>query len=258
MKTLITQFALTVLLVLAGTFAQAQEALGQGRPDPTGRNRYVQFGKEVTYPGATVLATLPQGVKCAPAGEMAGVPLWNATRVDHAIVSVLNPEAEVAIGGKRTFLCWCAGGFNELFLPEETDEKEEAETTTPPQKSITETAKQLTEESEDVDENMLPLDQGTAPVTSSCGNNCNSGGPNWSKRILIGTVIVGVGVGAYLATKDEGPGVDTDGSKVKCTATSYPNTCPKAPGVGASSVSQGLALGFNKQQGFHFMLSRKF
>lgn len=116
MKTATFTFALVVLTL--GSLAEAQEASGTGRPDPTGRGRYLQFGAEVPYPGATVLKDLPAGVKCAPAGELVGVPLWNTTRANRAIVSRLTEKAEIAVIDNRTFLCWCADGFNQLFVPE--------------------------------------------------------------------------------------------------------------------------------------------
>lgn len=115
--------AVSFVLCVLGQFAEAQtvpvpEISGPGRPDPTGKGRYQQFGTEMSFPGATVVRRLPEGATCAPAGELVGVPIWNSTRRDHAIASVLTDKAEVATSGNRTFLCWCVAGFNELFFPE--------------------------------------------------------------------------------------------------------------------------------------------
>ena len=120
MKRLVSLLAVLAFVFL-GSFVQAQpvaEASGVGRPDPTGRGRYLQFGKEQEFPGAKVLKDLPEGAACAPAGELVGVPLWNSTREGHAIVSKLTNKAEVATSDKGVFLCWCVDGFNQLFPPE--------------------------------------------------------------------------------------------------------------------------------------------
>lgn len=123
---------LTLALLSFSSLAQAQEATGTGRPDPTGRGRYLQYGTEVVYPGATVLKTLPADAKCAPAGELVGVPLWNTTREGRVIASRLTEKAEVAMVGDLPYLCWCIGGHNRLFVP--------------PQKSATQSVTQTVRE----------------------------------------------------------------------------------------------------------------
>lgn len=88
----------------------------QGRPDPTGQGRYLQFGNSVPYPGARVLRQAPAGATCQPAGELVGVRMWNSTGEGRAILSELSDKAMVLVTAEGTFLCGCAGGYNQLFL----------------------------------------------------------------------------------------------------------------------------------------------
>lgn len=87
----------------------------QGRPDPTGQGRYLQFGNSVPYPGARVLRQAPAGATCQPAGELVGVRMWNSTGEGRAILSELSDKAMVLVTAEGTFLCGCAGGYNQLF-----------------------------------------------------------------------------------------------------------------------------------------------
>jgi len=64
-------------------------------------------------------------------------------------------------------------------------------------------------------------------------------GPNWTKRIIVAVVVIGGGWLLFdkLINQHKGPEVETGPARVKCTATSYPNPCPR--GVGFS-----FSLGF--------------
>jgi hypothetical protein len=87
----------------------------QGRPDPTGQGRYLQFGHESSYSSARVIQALPTGAACAPAGEMIGARVWNSTREGFAILSELTDKAQIAVTNDGIFLCQCARGYNQLF-----------------------------------------------------------------------------------------------------------------------------------------------
>jgi hypothetical protein len=139
MKKALLMFAL-VFVIVALVFAVPVTAEDQGRPDPTGQGRYMQYGHEVSFQGARVLSQLPPGATCAPAGELVGVWVWNSTRKDRAILSQLSDKAYVAPAPDGTiWLCGCAGGYNEQFLynpppsptPAPTPETPKAEDTSP-------------------------------------------------------------------------------------------------------------------------------
>jgi len=121
MKKIALFFTILVALVMAtsvSALVMAQtNSTEESRPDPTGQGRYIEFGKEVSYPNAHVLKQLPAGAQCSPPGEMIGARVWNSTRESFAILSELKDKAEIATASDgRIFLCHCARGFNQLFL----------------------------------------------------------------------------------------------------------------------------------------------
>ncbi|MBP9748121.1 MAG: hypothetical protein KBD17_00625 [Candidatus Pacebacteria bacterium] len=81
--------------------------------------------------------------------------------------------------------------------------------------------------------------------------NLDDDGFHWGTKSWIATGVV-IGVATYLVLKEDKLRVDTEGDKVKCTATKDPNTCPKSgPGVGASSVASAqnfVNVGFNAKK----------
>jgi len=123
-----------VILIIAFVLFVCSQMHGEttpdGRPDPTGKGRYMQFGKERAYTDARVVKQLPAGAQCAPAGELVGVQMWNSTRDGHAILSELSDKAEVAASDGKIFLCHCARGYNELFLVEESPKRQSSDKTT--------------------------------------------------------------------------------------------------------------------------------
>ncbi len=108
-----------ILVILALIFVprlMRAQATEQGRPDPTGQGRYLQFGGEVAYPQARVASGLPQGAsECMHPGELVGVQMFNSTREGRAVSVKLTDKATIAVAGDWVFLCKCAGGFNQLF-----------------------------------------------------------------------------------------------------------------------------------------------
>lgn len=113
MKNLLFGF---VFMVMSLTGLSVAVSAQQGRPDPTGQGRYMQFGGERSFTAAKVIKELPAGTSCAPAGELVGIRLWNSTRNGMAILSDLTNKAEVAVTPNgEMFLCKCAGGYNQLF-----------------------------------------------------------------------------------------------------------------------------------------------
>lgn len=139
-------FALTIVL----SFATTVSAEEQGRPDPTGKGRYMQFGHENENENAHVATELPVGVECAPAGELVGVKVWNSTRTGKAILSELTDKALVAVTSDgQIFLCECAGGYNQLFLINSTPPPTSVSTqvVNPPQVvvNVTQTQSQVVE-----------------------------------------------------------------------------------------------------------------
>lgn len=112
MKSLASLLVVAMVVVFSMSTASAA-----GRPDPTGQGRYQQFGPVMSYPGARVVRQLPVGAGCAPAGELVGVRVWNSTRYGFAVISELSDRAMVAVSPNgETFLCGCAGGYNQIFL----------------------------------------------------------------------------------------------------------------------------------------------
>jgi len=110
--------ALFVGMVIGTLCAPVSAQTVVGRPDPTGKGRYLTFGNETPYSGANVIKTLPSGTACSPAGEMVGIRVWNSTRKGFAVLSELSDKAEIAVAPSgKVFLCHCAGGYNELFVP---------------------------------------------------------------------------------------------------------------------------------------------
>jgi hypothetical protein len=238
-KTLKTQNLVPAILVAVvvlfnfGTSAEAQqpqipEMLENGRPDPTGQDRYQQFGKPVPYPSATILAKLPKGAKCAPAGELVDVPLWNTTKEGYAIVSVLTEKAEVAVFDERKFLCKCISGFNELFVPERHEEE-----------TLTETAdavvERTMEDQPEPEEPTRPLVGPPAPRASAPPPDDHHGHFGTKSKIAVGTLIVAVLTKLAIDHFDKDNsvfGVRTDG---KCVTNSGKTTCSTAPqGTGFS------------------------
>lgn len=108
---------LFAVLVVLFAFATSATAEDKGRPDPTGQGRYLQFGSEVPYLGARVISELPAGAECAVAGELVGVRVWNSVGEGKAILSELTDKAMLAVTPEGIFLCKCARGFNQIFIP---------------------------------------------------------------------------------------------------------------------------------------------
>lgn len=113
-KAIITMIAVGFFLAWFVSTLSAQTT--EGRPDPTGQGRYLQFGGELSYPQARVVSGLPQGAsECMHPGELVGVPMFNSTREGRAVNVKLTEAATIAVVGDQVFLCKCAGGFNQLF-----------------------------------------------------------------------------------------------------------------------------------------------
>jgi hypothetical protein len=220
---------LTLVVLFLSPFAEAQqvpipEVSGPGRPDPTGRGRYLQYGTEVSYSGATVLKELPTGAKCAPAGELVGVPVWNSTRAGHAIASVLTDKAEIATSGTRTFLCWCIAGFNELFLPDVPTETLAKQPVTPP----TETVNKIIREVRVIGEMDLRIIPPPPPAQQQQPKVEKESGWRPGKKTLIFATLA---ISVFVSYKNDWwrrrkPVVETGPAKLKCSATGYPNNCP--------------------------------
>ncbi|MFA6353633.1 MAG: hypothetical protein WCW93_01735 [Candidatus Paceibacterota bacterium] len=151
----------------------------EGRPDPTGQGRYLQFGQEVEYPEAQVLKKLPDGVMCSPAGELVGTRIWNSTRSNKAVLSELSDKAQVAVKGSELYLCGCVAGYNKLFLIKE------------------EQTKPATREMEALKKDPLPL----IPADDKKVEEPSLLSQHWGKLTIAGIILTGLAVWALSGSK---------------------------------------------------------